>query len=482
MWSIGIYVMGLVIIGMIHWTRKWSNPTCTAGRLPPGSMGLLLLGETIPFFFPSKSIDIHPSLKTRIQKYGPLFKTNLVGRPVVVSSDPDFSHLILQQEGKLVELWYMDSFVKLVGLSGSVKDGSCIIAGKIHKHLKKLIFEQLGPQNLKEKLLSGLEETVNQALSNWTTVPFVEVKHACTVMIINFTLRELFSYDPEKHREIMEEEFTDFFEGLMSLPLNISGNTYHRCLQKQKSTFMILRKMIEERQESTGEIRRSSGDLLDDIVEEMKNNSLFTKDVMSYIMFGILIATFETISTTLTLTMILLTQHPLVVQHLEKENEEILGNREDTKTRMKWKELKSMTFTMQVINESLRMGNFVPGYLRRAIKDIHVNGYTIPEGWTIMVVPSAIHFNPETYKDPLTFNPWRWKDLAGNVAAKNFIPFGGGVRSCPGVDFSKVLMSVFLHVLVTKYRWSEIKQGEIVRAPIMGFGRGYCIKVSEKLK
>ncbi|KAK4859473.1 hypothetical protein QYF36_006069 [Acer negundo] len=77
--------------------------------------------------------------------------------------------------------------------------------------------------------------------------------------------------------------------------------------------------------------------------------------------------------------MILLTQHPPVVQNLE------------------------------VINESLRMGNFVPGYLRRAIKDIHVNGYTIPEGWTIMVVPSAIHFNPETYKDPLTFNPWRWK-------------------------------------------------------------------------
>ncbi|KAI9201226.1 hypothetical protein LWI28_020471 [Acer negundo] len=452
MWSIGIYVMGLVVIGMIYWTRKWRNPTCTAGRLPPGSMGLLLLGETIPFFFPSKSLDIHPFLKTRIQKYGPLFKTNLVGRPVVVSSDPDFSHLILQQEGKLVELWYMDSFVRLVGLSGSVKDGSCIIAGKIHKHLKKLIFEQLGPQNLKEKLLSGLEETVNQALSNWTTVPFVEVKHACTVMIINFTLRELFSYDPEKHGEIMEEEFTDFFEGLMSLPLNIPGTTYHRCLQKQKSTLMIMKRMIEERQESAGEIRRSSGDLLDYIVEEMKSNSLFTKDFMSYIMFGILIATFETISTTLTLTMILLTQHPLVVRNLE------------------------------VINESLRMGNFVPGYLRRAIKDIHVNGYTIPEGWTIMVVPSAIHFNPETYKDPLTFNPWRWKDLAGNVAAKNFIPFGGGVRSCPGVDFSKVLMSVFLHVLVTKYRWSEIKQGEIVRAPIMGFGKGYCIKVSEKLK
>ncbi|KAL5779243.1 hypothetical protein ACOSQ2_009980 [Xanthoceras sorbifolium] len=198
MWSIGIYVMALVIIARIHWTHKCRNPTCT-GKLPPGSMGLPLLGETIPFFFSSKSLDIHPFLKTRIQ----------------------IMDLCLRQT------W------RLVGLSGSVKDGSCIIAGKIHKDLKKLILEQLGPQNLKVKILPELEEMVNQALSNWTSMPFIEVKHASTVMIIDFTVRKLFGYDPEKHGEIMEEEFTDFFEGLMSLPLNIPGTTYHRCLNKR---------------------------------------------------------------------------------------------------------------------------------------------------------------------------------------------------------------------------------------------------------
>lgn len=180
----------------------------------------------------------------------------------MVSSDPDISHFILQQEGKLVELWYMDSFVRLVGLSGSVKDGSCIIAGSIHKRLKKLVFDQFGPQNLKTKLLPQLQEIINQALLNWTTQNFVELKHACTVvscliifhlidylpitnycyllrfkfcassqMIINFTMSHLFGYDPVKYGEIKAEEFTHFFEGLMSLPLNIPGTTYHRCLK-----------------------------------------------------------------------------------------------------------------------------------------------------------------------------------------------------------------------------------------------------------
>lgn len=36
-------------------------------------------------------------------------------------------------------------------------------------------------------------------------------------------------------------------------------------------------------------------------------------------------------------------------------------------------------------------------------------GYTIPQGWTVMVATSAQQLNPNTYKDPLAFNPDRWK-------------------------------------------------------------------------
>ena len=36
---------------------------------------------------------------------------------------------------------------------------------------------------------------------------------------------------------------------------------------------------------------------------------------------------------------------------------------------------------------------------------------------------------------------------------KNFIPFGGGSRSCAGAEFSKVVMAIFFHVLVTEYRY-----------------------------
>ncbi|XVE79472.1 hypothetical protein DITRI_Ditri14bG0061700 [Diplodiscus trichospermus] len=112
-WSIWLCVMAFLVVILTNWIYWWRNPKCD-GRLPPGSMGLPLIGETVSFLVTSKSIDIHVFLKQRMERYGPLFKTSLAGRSMVVSSDPDFNYFVLQQEEKLVEIYYMDSFGKLV--------------------------------------------------------------------------------------------------------------------------------------------------------------------------------------------------------------------------------------------------------------------------------------------------------------------------------------------------------------------------------
>ena len=36
-------------------------------------------------------------------------------------------------------------------------------------------------------------------------------------------------------------------------------------------------------------------------------------------------------------------------------------------------------------------------------------GYIIPAGWAILAVTSALQLDPNTFEDPLAFNPWRWK-------------------------------------------------------------------------
>ncbi|KAB1203549.1 Cytochrome P450 87A3 [Morella rubra] len=414
-----------------------------------------------------------PFIKKRMKKYGPVFRTSLAGRPIVVSSDPEFNYYVFQQEGKLVERWYMDSFAKLLR-----QDTTRINAHKnIHKYLRNLVLGYFGPEALKDKMLPKLEDAINERMLGWSKLSSLEVKKSTAAMIFDFTAEQLFSYEPKKSKENIGESFTNFLQGLMSFPINIPGTAYHRCLQNQKKAVDLITNMLEERKRNP-EVHK--GDFLDQVLADMKTESFLTEKFITYMMFGLLLASFETISSTLTLAIKLITEDPKVVQGLTEEHEAILNSREDVNSGITWKEYKSMTYTHNVIYESLRLASVAPGILRRTIQDIQVNEYTIPKGWALMVVPAAIQLDPNTYEDPLAFNPPRWQDISANVTAKNFIPFGAGMTSCAGADFSKVLMGVFLHVLVTKYRWTTIKGGEVIRSPTLGFGDGFHIRVSAK--
>ncbi|KAH9298991.1 hypothetical protein KI387_030673, partial [Taxus chinensis] len=58
----------------------------------------------------------------------------------------------------------------------------------------------------------------------------------------------------------------------------------------------------------------------------------------------------------------------------------ILGNKKDGEE-ISWMDLKSMKYTWQVVQETLRMYPPAFGNFRKAITDIDYDGYTIPKGW-----------------------------------------------------------------------------------------------------
>ncbi|KDP24727.1 hypothetical protein JCGZ_25328 [Jatropha curcas] len=184
----------------------------------------------------------------------------------------------------------------------------------------------------------------------------------------------------------------------------------------------------------------------------MEREKFLTEEFIQFIFFGVLFATYESISLTVALIFKFLESHPSVLAELMIEHENILKSRQDSESSITWDDYKSMTFTQQVISETLRLGTTAPGLCRKAVKDIQFKGFTIPTGWNIMMVTSIRHINPEVYKDPLEFNPWRWKDMDSFTISKNFSPFGGGTRQCVGAEYSRLVIALFLHLLITKYR------------------------------
>ncbi|GJS57762.1 cytochrome P450 87A3-like protein [Tanacetum coccineum] len=473
MWPVGICIAALFVVSITHWVYRWKNPECN-GTLPPGSMGWPLLGETLEFFASNRTWDTPPFIKKRIERYGSIFRTSLVGLRVIVSTDSEFNYMVFQQEGQSLEIWYPESLTKIFGTRNL---GS--LHGNLHKFLKNMILTIVSPESLK-KMFSDIECVATKNMKGWACKETVEMKTAVADMIFELMGKKLISYDQEKSSENLRENFGAFIQGLITFPLDIPGTAFHKCLQGRKRVMKILENMLKERRAKPNMVKT---DFFDYVIEELKqDDTILTEEVALDLMFALLFANFKTTSQAITVAIKLLSDNPRALKELTEEHEKIQRNRENPESGLTWPEYKSMTFTFQVINESLRLANIVPGVFRRALRDIKFKDYTIPSGWVVMVCPPAVHLDPVNYKDPLNFDPWRWEGMDFKGASKTFMAFGGGLRFCVGADFARVQMAVFLHFLVTKYRWQLVKGGETERTPGLQFPNGFHVNFFEKDK
>ena len=81
-------------------------------KLPPGSMGLPLVGETLEFMRDRKGF-----LDRRRQRHGPIWKTHLLGKPTIFVSDVQAVRKILAAEHRLVRNSPPETFKQLLGPS-----------------------------------------------------------------------------------------------------------------------------------------------------------------------------------------------------------------------------------------------------------------------------------------------------------------------------------------------------------------------------
>uniref|UniRef100_I1QTZ9 Cytochrome P450 n=1 Tax=Oryza glaberrima TaxID=4538 RepID=I1QTZ9_ORYGL len=106
---------------------------------------------------------------------------------------------------------------------------------------------------------------------------------------------------------------------------------------------------------------------------------------------------------------------------------------------------------MQVVEETIRLANISPMLYRVALRDVEYRGYTIPEGWKVIVWIRSLHVDPKYYDDPLSFNPDRW-DKAAKLGT--YQVFGGGERICAGNMLARLQLTIMLHHLSCGYKYS----------------------------
>ncbi|XP_048141457.1 cucurbitadienol 11-hydroxylase-like [Rhodamnia argentea] len=168
-----------------------------------------------------------PHLFVLSTQYGKTFWTSVAGRAIVVSADLEFRRFFLQQDGKLFDLWTLDSFAKLFAQESEARSN----IPNVHKYIRSTVLKYMGMEVLREKLIPLMEEASRVAIKSWLGQESVDVNYATGAMAIEFLARQVLSYDLTQSSEKLGDLFLSFIQGLMSFPLNIPGTTFYRCMK-----------------------------------------------------------------------------------------------------------------------------------------------------------------------------------------------------------------------------------------------------------
>ncbi|KVI04504.1 cytochrome P450 [Cynara cardunculus var. scolymus] len=248
----------------------------------------------------------------------------------------------------------------------------------------------------------------------------------------------------------MADLFSVFVDGCLSLPISLPGFAYHSAMNARKNIIRKIKKIIVETRYRDGDgglVRRltKEGSLSDDSIADFIINLLFAGN--------------ETTAKTMLFAIYFLTSSPDAVNQLLEEHQNIRfkklhsGGEIDMIT---WEEYKSMSFTQNVIDETLRLGGIAIWLMREAKEDVKYQDYVIPKGSFVVPFLSAVHQDENVHEGATTFNPWRWMD-SENQDKRNwrnspfYSPFGGGPRLCPGAELARLQIALFLHHFVISY-------------------------------
>ncbi|GBC06781.1 hypothetical protein RclHR1_07040004 [Rhizophagus clarus] len=168
-----------------------------------------------------------------------------------------------------------------------------------------------------------------------------------------------------------------------------------------------------------------------------------------------------TTTTTLCSIVYLLAKHPEHEERMVKEILSVIGNDD----RITSSDLPKLPFTEAVINESMRLYPVVPiTYRYSPDQDTKIGDYHFNKGTIFAINLSHIHRNAEYFENPDQFIPERflgnWKERIPQYA---FSPFGHGMRSCPGKNFSMAEIKVILATIYRKYTFKLVNPNEPIQ-------------------
>ncbi|KAK7394428.1 hypothetical protein VNO78_14956 [Psophocarpus tetragonolobus] len=427
----------------------------TDPNLPPGKMGFPVIGESLEFLSSGWKGVPEKFFNDRMAKYcSPVFKTCIFGEPAVIFCGPACNKFLFSNENKLVRPWWPQTVNKIFPTSLQTNPDTEA------KKLRHMLPHFLTAQAL-QRYIPIMDSIAQRHFAlEWDHNTLVTVSPLAKRYTFWVASRLFMNVDDPKQVAKLGEPFNDVALGIISMPIDLPGTAFNRGIKASKFIRGELLRIIKQRK---GELANGSATQTQDIMSHMlsytdEDGQYMTEQDIADKILGLLIGGHDTASSACTFVVKYLAELPPNIYHNVYQEQMAIAKSKAPGEFLNWDDIQKMKYSWNVACEVMRLSPPLQGAFREAITDFIFNGFSIPKGWKLYWSASSTHRNPEYFEEAEKFDPNRFEGTG--PAPFSYVPFGGGPRMCPGKEYARMEILVFMHNLVKRFKWETLIPNE----------------------
>ncbi|XP_071336026.1 cytochrome P450 26C1 isoform X2 [Trachinotus anak] len=433
---------------------------------------------------------------SRRERHGNVFKTHLLGKPVIRVTGAENIRKILLGEHSLVCTQWPQSTRIILGPNTLVNS-----VGDLHKRKRKILAKVFSRGAL-ESYLPRLQDVIKSEIAKWCSAPgAIDVYSAARSLTFRIAVKVLLGLQLEEERIVyLAQIFEQLMNNLFSLPIDTPLSGLRKGIKAREILHANMEKIIEEKMERQ-QAEEEYHDAFDYMLSSAKEHGQqLSIQELKETAVELIFAAHSTTASASTSLVLQLLRHPVVVERTRIELEaEGLGcesrsshspsvvtvekemdanitemtcllsegcqshSDKDGFPRsqshvpyLSLEKLSQLRYVDCVVKEVLRFLPPVSGGYRTALQTFELDGYQIPKGWSVMYSIRDTHETAAVFQSPELFDPDRFgPDREESRSARfSYVPFGGGVRSCVGKELAQIILKTLAVELIGTCKWT----------------------------
>ena len=402
-------------------------------------------------------------------RYGDFFTTRFVGAPTIVNIDnPEAIREVFGASPEQARAGEANLPIEFLLGRGSL----LMLDGKRHERERRLLMPSFHGERMSaylSRMVAATEHLVDRTELGQT----FSLHEAMQTITLDVIMECVFGMAPGPRYDRLQE----LLKRLMTLGSSPAAAAFTTLINGSRLRELLVARVAPlaerlatlgglDRALPLGELARCLRDvealLYEDMAERRASGTKDRDDVMSMLMeardetgrglsreelrdemITLLIAGYETTATTLTFALYELSTRPDVHEVVKAELGRVAG-----KGPLTAEAIRELRYIDALLKETLRLYGPASGFRRKLAEPMRLGGYDLPAGVLVTASTYLLHRNPRIWPDPLRFDPARFLDQRPRPG--EFIPFGGGPRTCLGMAFALFEAKTVVATLLTR--------------------------------